>query len=101
MTVGLNVARDYCVGFLSMEMPHSDVRDRQAAILSRAAIGFIKRPAQGLDYDRIVDGVERQNASLVCVGQVRPEHHATAQQGPRTQAPSEPGRPDCGLHRAS
>lgn len=59
MTVGLNVARDYCVGFLSMEMPHSDVRDRQAAILSRAAIGFIKRPAQGLDYDRIVDGVEK------------------------------------------
>lgn len=59
MTVGLSVARDYCVGFLSMEMPHSDVRDRQAAILSRAAIGFIKRPAQGLDYDRIVDGVER------------------------------------------
>ena len=59
MTVGLNVARDYCVGFLSMEMPHSDVRDRQAAILSRAAIGFIKRPTQGLDYDRIVDGVEK------------------------------------------
>ena len=59
MTVGLNVARDYCVGFLSMEMPHSDVRDRQAAILSRVAIGFIKRPAQGLDYDRIVDGVEK------------------------------------------
>jgi len=59
MTVGLSVARDYCVGFLSMEMPHSDVRDRQAAILSRAPIGAIKRPHKGLEYDRIVDGVER------------------------------------------
>jgi len=59
MTVGLNVARENCVGFLSMEMPHSDVRDRQAAILSRAPIGNIKRPHKGLEYDRIVDGVER------------------------------------------
>lgn len=59
MTVGLNVARENCVGFLSMEMPHSDVRDRQAAILSRAPIGAIKRPHKGLEYDRIVDGVER------------------------------------------
>lgn len=59
MTVGLNVARENCVGFLSMEMPHSDVRDRQAAILSRSPIGSIKRPHKGLEYDRIVDGVER------------------------------------------
>jgi replicative DNA helicase len=35
------------------------VRDRQAAILSRAPIGAIKRPHKGLEYDRIVDGVER------------------------------------------
>lgn len=59
MTVGLHMAQDYCVGFLSMEMPHSDVRDRQAAILSRASIGMIKRPQNGLEYDRIVDGVEK------------------------------------------
>lgn len=59
MTVGLSMARTYSVGLLSMEMPHSDVRDRQAAILSRAAIGDIKRPKKGLDYGRIVDGVER------------------------------------------
>jgi len=59
MTVGLRMAQDYSIGFLSMEMPHSDVRDRQAAILSRASIGMIKRPHKGLEYDRIVDGVEK------------------------------------------
>ena len=58
MTVGLYMAQAQSVGFLSMEMPHSDVRDRQAAILSRASIGMIKRPHKGLEYDRIVDGVE-------------------------------------------
>ena len=59
MTIGLSMAQSQSVGFLSMEMPHSDVRDRQAAILSRASIGMIKRPQKGLEYDRIVDGVER------------------------------------------
>ena len=59
MTVGLYMAQAQSVGFLSMEMPHSDVRDRQAAILSRASIGMIKRPHKGLEYDRIVDGVEK------------------------------------------
>ena len=43
-------------------MPHNDVRDRQAAILSSASISHIKRPAKGLDYSRIVDGVERSKA---------------------------------------
>ncbi|PVY56754.1 MULTISPECIES: DnaB-like helicase C-terminal domain-containing protein [unclassified Simplicispira] len=59
MTIGLYMAQAQSVGFLSMEMPHSDVRDRQAAILSRASIGMIKRPQKGLEYDRIVDGVEK------------------------------------------
>lgn len=59
MTVGLHMSLTYSVGFLSMEMPHNDVRDRQAAILSSASISQIKRPARGLDYSRIVDGVER------------------------------------------
>lgn len=59
MTIGLSMAQAQSVGFLSMEMPHSDVRDRQAAILSRASIGMIKRPHKGLEYDRIVDGVEK------------------------------------------
>lgn len=59
MTIGLHVARDYSVGLLSMEMPHNDVRDRQAAILSQCSISRIKRPSKGLEYDRIVDGVEK------------------------------------------
>ena len=59
MSIGLHMARDHDVGMLSLEMPHADVRDRQAAILSRASIGAIKRPKKGLDYSRIVDGVER------------------------------------------
>lgn len=59
MTIGLSMASKYCVGLLSMEMPHADVRDRQAAILGRASIGSIKRPTKGLQYDRIVDSVER------------------------------------------
>jgi len=59
MTIGLHVAREYSVGLLSMEMPHNDVRDRQAAILSQCSISRIKRPSKGLEYDRIVDGVEK------------------------------------------
>ena len=59
MTIGLSMATRYSVGLLSMEMPHSDVRDRQAAILGRASISSIKRPSRGLEYDRIVDSVER------------------------------------------
>lgn len=62
MTVGLHIAQTHAVGLLSMEMPHNDVRDRQAAILSSASISLIKRPAKGLDYIRIVDGVERSKA---------------------------------------
>jgi len=62
MTIGLHIAERHAVGLLSMEMPHNDVRDRQAAILSSASISHIKRPAKGLDYSRIVDGVERSKA---------------------------------------
>lgn len=59
LTVGLHVSEDYHVGFLSMEMPHADVRDRQAAILGNVAIGDIKRPKKGLQYDRIGDAIEK------------------------------------------
>jgi replicative DNA helicase len=59
MTLGLHMAEKYSVGFLSMEMPHNDVRDRQAAILSKTSISSIKRPSMGLQYDKIVDGLEK------------------------------------------
>lgn len=60
MTIGLHMARDYSVGLLSMEMPHNDVRDRQAAIVGRIPLSQIKRPnvGEGLDYSRLVDAVE-------------------------------------------
>ena len=59
MTIGLHMAARNCIGFLSMEMPHNDVRDRQAAILGRSSISHIKRPSRGLAFDRIVEGVEK------------------------------------------
>lgn len=59
MTVGLNMAADLSVGMLSMEMPHSELRDRKTAILSRVSLSSVKRPGKGLEYDRVVDGVDR------------------------------------------
>lgn len=59
MTIGLHVAQRHSVGFLSMEMPHADVRDRQTAILSRVSISAVKRPDKGLEFDKVIDGVER------------------------------------------
>ena len=59
MTIGLSMARDYAVGFLSMEMPHQDVRDRQIAILSSQRMSHIKRPKSGLDYSEVLEGVEK------------------------------------------
>lgn len=58
MTMGLNIAQDHHVGFLSMEMPHADVRDRQTAILGNVSISAIKRPKKGLEYDRVVQAIE-------------------------------------------
>ncbi len=44
MTIGLRIAQTYSVGFLSLEMPHKDVRDRQLAILSGLPLAHLKRP---------------------------------------------------------
>jgi replicative DNA helicase len=59
MTMSLHIAQEYSVGFLSMEMPHADVRDRQTAILGNVSISNVKRPKRGLEYDRVVDAIER------------------------------------------
>ena len=58
LTLGLNISQSYHVGFLSMEMPHQDVRDRQIAILGNVSISDIKRPSRGLQYDRVVEAIE-------------------------------------------
>lgn len=61
MSIGLPMAHKYAVGFVSLEMPHTDVRDRQTAILGRIPMSNIKRPnhGEGLDFSRVVDACER------------------------------------------
>lgn len=61
MTIGLHMAQDYGVGFLSMEMPHRELRDRMTAMLGRVSLSSVMRPnrGDGLAWDRVVDGVER------------------------------------------
>lgn len=58
MSIGLHIARDRAVGMLSMEMPHTDLNDRITAMLSRVDLSFVKRPARGLQWDRITEGCE-------------------------------------------
>jgi len=60
MTIGLNMSRDYSVAMLSMEMPHTEVRDRMTAMLGNVSLSSVKRPkrGEGLQWDRVVEGVE-------------------------------------------
>jgi replicative DNA helicase len=62
MTIGLHMASDYTVGMLSMEMPHSELRDRQTAILGKISLSTVKRPNKGLQWDAVVEGVEKAKA---------------------------------------
>lgn len=61
MTVGLNMAQDYSVGMLSMEMPHRELRDRMTAMLGRVSLSSVLRPnrGDGLAWDRVLEGAER------------------------------------------
>jgi replicative DNA helicase len=61
MTIGLQMAADYSVAMLSMEMPHVELRDRMTAMLGRVSLGGVKRPTKGagLDWGRVVEGIER------------------------------------------
>jgi replicative DNA helicase len=45
MTIGLNMARDHVVSMLSMEMPHSELRDRQIAILGGVSLSIARSNA--------------------------------------------------------
>lgn len=62
MTIGLNMAQRVSVGFLSMEMPHADLRDRQMAMLANESIAKLKRPSRGLDYAKVLDAAEKGKA---------------------------------------
>ena len=59
MSIGLTMAASYTVGMFSMEMPHSELRDRQAAILGKQNLSGIKRPQRGASWDPIIDGIEK------------------------------------------
>lgn len=59
MTIGVNMASDYSVGMLSMEMPRPELNDRLTAMLGRVSLSAVKRPAKGLDWANVVDGIER------------------------------------------
>lgn len=61
MTIGLNMSQDYSVGFLSMEMPHQELRDRQIAMLGRIDLSKVIRPKKdgGIAWDRVIDGTEK------------------------------------------
>ena len=60
LSIGIHMAQRYSTGFMSMEMPRSDVMDRVCAILGRVSISSMKRPASSnLDYTRIVEAAER------------------------------------------
>lgn len=59
LTIGLHMAQHLTVGFISMEMSRADIADRQAAILGSISISNIKQPKKGLQYDRVVEAVEK------------------------------------------
>ena len=62
MTIGLSMATDYSVAMLSMEMPDGELRDRMTAMLGRVSLSCVKRPAKGLEWDRVVEAIERSRA---------------------------------------
>lgn len=61
MSIGVNMAQQYSVAMLSMEMPHNEVRDRLTAMLGRVSLSAVKRPnrGDGMDWGRVMDGIDR------------------------------------------
>ena len=61
MTIGMSMAETHSVAMLSMEMPHTEVRDRMTAMLGNVSLSSVKRPdrGDGLAWDRVLDGVEK------------------------------------------
>ena len=62
LCMALHIAQTKTVGFISMEMSREEIADRQIAVLSHVPLSHIKRPNKGLEYDRVVDGIERSKA---------------------------------------
>lgn len=59
LSIGVNMAQNYTVGLLSMEMSHREVNDRLTAMLGSVSLSHVKRPSRGLQWDRVVEGVDR------------------------------------------
>lgn len=60
MTIGLEMARDYSVAMLSMEMPHNELRDRKTAMLGRVDLSAVQNPQRNsLNWTRVLDGIEK------------------------------------------
>jgi replicative DNA helicase len=61
MTIGVHMAQARGVGMLSMEMSHSEVRDRLTAMLGNVSMSSVKRPSKGdgLKWNSVLDGVDR------------------------------------------
>jgi replicative DNA helicase len=61
LTIGVHMAHERPVGFVSMEMSQSEVRDRLTAMLGNVTMSSVKRPRKddGLAWDRVVEGMEK------------------------------------------
>lgn len=59
LCMALHMAESKPIGFISMEMSREEIADRQIAVLSHVPLSHIKRPKKGLQYDRVVEGIEK------------------------------------------
>lgn len=62
LNISLNMATRHATAFMSMEMPYSDVADRQFAILGGAKMQHLRQPKKGLEWERIVDAAAKSQA---------------------------------------
>lgn len=59
MNIALSMASNHPTAFMSMEMPYSDVADRQFAILGKSNMSHLRQPKKGLNWDSVVDAAEK------------------------------------------
>lgn len=61
LSIGVHMAAERVVGFLSMEMSKQEVNDRLTAMLGHVSMSSVKRPRKGdgLQWGSVLEGVER------------------------------------------
>jgi replicative DNA helicase len=64
LTIGVHMAQNRPVAFLSMEMSKMEVNDRLTAMLGQVSMSSVKRPrrGEGLQWSSVLEGVERAKA---------------------------------------